>query len=72
MESTGQAANRQSMISSIEYANVCQSLHIGLCNYQELNSNCYRNVNESYNDVKKYQDFFRNNLCYDRVLSITD
>ncbi len=71
MESTAKAANTNQQ-SNIEYANVCQSLHIGFCNYYELMTDDYKSIYESHNDVQKYEDFFKNDLRYDRVNSITD
>ncbi len=42
----------------IIYANVCQSLHIGLNNYGELREEEFVQVKESYKDVNKYKNFF--------------
>jgi hypothetical protein len=50
MESTAKAANTNQQ-SNIEYANVCQSLHIGFCNYYELMTDDYKSIYESHNDV---------------------
>jgi hypothetical protein len=72
MESTGKAAIGAKQKSNIEYANVCQSLHIGFNNYAALNSHEFQNVEESYNDVARYSEFFKNELRYEKVVSITD
>ena len=63
MESS-QAASARPII---EYANVSKSLHIGLCRYNELGSEKYKDIRESDNDVESYSKFFKNELKYHRV-----
>ena len=72
MESTGKAAIGAKLKSNIEYANVCQSLHIGINNYATLNSYEFQNVFKSHEDVARYSEFFKKELRYDKVVSITD
>jgi hypothetical protein len=57
---------------AIEYANLCQSFHIGINNYGGLKHKEYQNVYESHNDVEKYKNFFKNDLKYHKVYAHTD
>jgi len=48
-------------------------LHIGCNKYGILKqSHLLKDVFESYNDVKKYADFFENALNYHKVIQLTD
>ena len=55
----------------IIYPNVCQSLHLGCNKYNELRHQDFTDVDESYNDVDKYEKFFKT-LKYDKCVSIKD
>jgi hypothetical protein len=52
---------------NFKYANFCQSLHIGCNHYKGLKSESKREVYESYNDVNKYEKFFKDELYFDSV-----
>ena len=50
---------------------MCQSLHIGLNNYEKPKNKKFSEVYESHNDVERYTQLFKE-LRYDRVLTIID
>lgn len=58
--------------ASIEFANLCQSLHIGINNYAELKEVHFPSDLKSHNDVDKLKDFFKNQLHYHRVMTMKD
>ena len=46
--------------TKIDYANMCQSMHVGINNYKTLKSLEFSfNLSESYNDVDRYEGLFR-------------
>ncbi len=57
---------------AIEYANLCQSLHIGINNYAELKERNFSSDLNSHKDVEKLKEFFKNQLHYHRVMTIKD
>ena len=68
MESTKPKSKK----SPIDYANITQSLHIGCNGYENLRMEEFKNLQESYNDVNKYCEFFKIELQYDRSSRYTD
>ena len=60
------------MQPEIEFANKYQSLHIGCNNYEEVKSPSFKQVFRSHDEVKRYKGFFKEELCYDSVIDITD
>jgi hypothetical protein len=46
--------------TKFDYANMCQSMHVGINNYKTLKSLEFSfNLSESYNDVDRYEGLFR-------------
>ena len=56
----------------IEIANKYQSLHVGCNHYGEVDSQLYKEVKKSHEEVKEYAQFFKKELGYHRVIDITD
>jgi len=56
----------------VKFANLSQSMHVGLNDYDKLKNELFRSLNESYNDNDRYAEFFKNKLHYHRIFQITD
>ena len=48
-------------------------MHIGCNNYSEIKGDSeFKSVNESHNDVIKYEEFFKNELHFHKINKIVD
>jgi hypothetical protein len=56
----------ESKFEGIEYANLYQSLHIGCMDYGGINEKEFPKIEKSYEDVKKYEDFFTKELKFEK------